>query len=143
MFKARKSFDEEFYGYDHDPDDKAGQERYQKAQQEMEKALQAMIGERYEQYKRSKDYEYQELVKIADRAGLGTEAADKVYDVKKLLEQEAAKLRADASLTREKRSETLKAMKVATEKELAEVLGEAGWGKYKKRHGWWLENVAR
>ena len=143
IFRIKKAREDDLAMNNYDPDDKALNERRQKAQAESDKQVKEFLGEdRYKEYERAKAWEYKELLRLTERQGLPKESAVAVFDMKKAVEEQAGKVRNDKSLTPEQRNEALKAMKVETEKAVAETLGETVFKKYKDRHGWWISNLA-
>ncbi len=142
IYRLKKSREEDLAMNNYDPDDKALNDRRQKAQTETDKQVKEFLGEdRYKEYERAKAWEYKELLRLTERQGLPKESAIAVYDMKKAVEEQATKVRTDKSLTPEQRSEALKAMKIETEKAVAETLGETGFKKYRDRHGGWISNL--
>ena len=143
IFRIKKMREDDLSWNNHDPEDKAMNDRRQKAQLETDKEIKTLLGDdRYKEYERAKAYEYKELVRLTERQGLPKEAAVAVFDMKKTVEEQASKLRSNKLLTPEQRNETLKAVRVETEKAVSEALGEKAYKKYKDRNGWWISNLA-
>lgn len=83
IYQRRKAYDDEFGGGFGGPLNLKGEEKQR--QQTAEKALEDQVknllgGDRYTDYTRAKDYAYQAMYRVADREGLGKEAALKVYE---------------------------------------------------------------
>ncbi|MGI8966519.1 MAG: hypothetical protein ACR2H1_10595, partial [Limisphaerales bacterium] len=74
--------------------------------------------------------------------GFPKEAADQVYDMKKIAETEAEKVRQNKNLTEEGRQDLLAAIKAETRKEAAAALGEQGLKSYMHHGGVWIYNLS-
>ena len=114
---------------------KALAEKQKAVTEEFEKSLDP---ERLKEYKLQEDYAYRNLFE----AGVSKENVFKVADMKTQTEDAAKKIRQDKTMTSEQRTETLKAIRVETEKELASLLGERRAKAYANNGGWWLRNIA-
>lgn len=145
IYKARKAREEDLiYDLPGDPDDKAAQERRNKAQKEVDEQIKTLVGdERYVEYKRAQDWDYKNLLRLTERQGLPREAAVTVYDMRKLVEEQVQKVRADKTLTSEQRTEALKSIRTETEKTVIDTLGEKVSASYKRRGGgYWINNIS-
>lgn len=142
IFALRKGREEDLE-YPYDQEDKAGQERRRKAVEEVDEQVKSLIGpERFVQYQRSQDWNYKELVRLVERQELPREAADKVFDIKKDSEDAVKSIRENKNLTSQERDEALKKIGEETQKALTSALGsERTVQKYRKRGGWWINNV--
>ncbi len=138
IFKLQKTFDEQYAGYNPDPDDREAQKKLQEASTALREGQKAALGDRGAAYARSQDYEYQELARLAGNAGLAPEAADKVYDIKQAVQDEQTKLNSSKELTPEQRSAALKQIKSDAEKAVTQILGEKNYSKYRNRGAYWL-----
>ncbi len=146
IYKRRKAYDDEFSGGFGGPLNLKGEEK--ERQTAAEKALEAQVktlvgGDRYADYTRSKDYAYQAMYRVADREGLGKEAALKVYDMKKAAEEQAKQLRADKSLAADQRTAALRAIRDETERSVKTIFGDKGFTTYERNNGtFWLKGIA-
>jgi hypothetical protein len=143
IFKLRKAFDDEFGdrfgGGSLDKDERAKRDS---AQKQTDEGLKTLLGEqRFTEYKRSQDWEYQNIAKVAEREALPKEASVKVYDMKKVAEEQAQKLRMDKSLSNEARASALQAIRAETERSVIETLGQKGFDRY-KNNAYWLRNIS-
>ena len=142
IFKLQKEFDNEYgamgMGFSDEPDKAA------KAKKELNEQMKVILGaERYADYERSQDHVYQGIAKVAQREGLPKEAGIKVYDMKKVAEIEANKVRADTALSAEQRKAALEAIRVETERAMGQVLGPKALESYQKQPGaYWLRNIS-
>jgi len=146
IYKRRKAYDDEFSGGFGGPLNLKGEEKQR--QQTAEKALEDQVknllgGDRYTDYTRAKDYAYQAMYRVADREGLGKEAALKVYDMKKAAEDQAKQLRNDKNLSADQRTAALRAIRDETERSVKNVFGEKGFTSYERNNGtFWLKGIA-
>ena len=146
IYKRRKAYDDEFSGGFGGPLNLKGEEKQR--QQTAEKALEDQVknllgGDRYTDYTRAKDYAYQAMYRVADREGLGKEAALKVYDMKKAAEDQAKQLRNDKNLSADQRTAALRAIRDETERSVKNVFGEKGFTTYERNNGtFWLKGIA-
>jgi hypothetical protein len=142
VFAAKKKFDDEFGAFGIEPTEKAEQEKKKAAKKELDEQLKNMLGEtRYTDYERAQDWNFQNMYRVADKNGLGKDAAVKVYDMKKAAEDEARKLRADKSLTPEQRTAALQGIRTETENSIRTVFGEKAYTSYEKQANW-LKNIS-
>ena len=145
LYKKRKAYDDEydagFGGLNLKGEEKAKQDAAKKA---LDDSIKAQLGDaRYTEYKRGEDFAFQPMYRVADREGLGKEAAVKVYDMKQAAEEQAKKLREDKNLTSEQRTAALRAVRDETERSVKGVLGEKGFTSLERNNGaWWLTSLA-
>jgi len=117
--------------------DKDWQVKYRAAQDELKTALGE---ERYRQYERSKDNDYQNLMRLTDSRDLPRDAADQVFQLKEELQKAASEVRRNKEFTDEQRAAALQAMRIDTEKAAIQVLGERNFNAY-KRNAYWLRSL--
>lgn len=143
VFRLKKKFDEE-HGAMMGIIPGAVNEKRVADEQELEAQLKVALGEqRYNEFKREQDLGYRGAVQAAEQSGLTKATAVKVYDMKKTAEQQASKIRSDTTLSDEQRHAALQAIRVETEKTLAQTLGEKGFDLYKKQFGaYWIQTLA-
>jgi hypothetical protein len=126
-----------------DPDDPAEQKQWSDANKLKDEEYKKLLGEdRYKEYTRAKDYQYQELYRLAQRSGLPKETASKVYDMKEAIEKQANQVKSDQTLSAEQKQQTLTEMRTLAEKTLQETLGEKNFKSYQSRGGYWMRNLA-
>jgi len=146
LFKKRKAYDDEFgmagmMGMNLKGEEK---EKQQAAQKALDEQVKAQLGDdRYQDYKRSQDFAYQAMFRVADREGLGKEAAVKAYDMKKIAEDQANKIRRDNSLSSDQRTAALQGIRNETESSMKQVLGDKGFKSYQNQPGaYWLKSIS-
>jgi hypothetical protein len=143
IFNLRKAREDDL-AYAYDPEDKAAQDRRRKAVEDVDAQIKSMLGDaRFEEYKRAQDYSYKELARLASRHELPAEVAVTVYDMKKVAEDAARKVREDRSLSTEQRKEALQAIRTETEASVAAQIGEKGMKSYQRSGGHWLNSLGR
>jgi hypothetical protein len=135
LFKLQKAFDDEFgqYGVGGDADE---MKKRTEATEALRKQMKATLGEqRYSDYARETDWQFKNLSKAAERAGLPKDSAIKVWDMQALAQKEAAQLYGNASLDAEKRKAAIQEIRAELERSAAAVLGEEAFEKFKKTYG--------
>jgi hypothetical protein len=144
IFKTKKQFDDEFGPYGMLSQDKDTKTKYDAAKKEMDANIKSILGDtRYADYDRSSDYTYQGIYRVADRAGLGKDAAVQVYDMKKAAEDQAMKVRSDSSLSNEQRAQTLSTIRAETERSIRGVFGDTAWQSYQKQPtAYWMKAIS-
>ncbi|HMP83266.1 MAG TPA: hypothetical protein PKA41_11250 [Verrucomicrobiota bacterium] len=144
IFALRKQYDDEFGVMDFGTQSKEEREKAQAAQQARDAQIKALLGDaRYAEYERAQDWNYQQLYRLTDKAGLPKESAVKVYDMKKTAETEARNIRNDKSLTQEQKTAALKAIRTETESAVQTVLGDKTWTSYQRQNSsYWLKSIS-
>jgi hypothetical protein len=103
--------------------------------------LKTVLGEdRYKEYQRSQDGDYQSLVRLAEARGLERTAVEQIYQLKDEAQKAAYEVQRNTELSAEQRSAALAALKTETEKTVTEALGERNFKTY-KRYAYWLRNL--
>ena len=133
VFKVKKKFDDEFGFVGIPPTDKAEREKFEAAKKELDTQLKQTLGEaRYTDYERAQDFVYQGLFRITEKQQLSRDAANKVYDMKKVAEEQAKKIRNDSALSSEQRQAALAGIRTETETAVTSVLGAPGYAAFQK-----------
>jgi hypothetical protein len=144
IFKFKKAYDDEFGLFGTGVTDKAEREKRDVAKKEMDARLRSVLGEtRFADYERSQDYSYQGIYRVAEKNNLGKDAAVKVYDMKKLAEEQARNLHKDTSLTKEQRDAALLGIRTETEHSIRTVFGDKAFQSYQNQPGaHWLKSIS-
>lgn len=146
IFKMRKAYDDEYTMGGMGSLNLQGEEKQKQkaAEQQLNDQIKALLGEeRYQDYKRAQDSAFQAMYSVADRENLGKDAAAKAYDMKKIAEQQAWKIRQDESLTKDQRTAALQGIRAETENSIRAVFGAKGYQSYQKQPGaYWLNNIS-
>ncbi len=147
LFQRRKAYDDEFGagGFGGGLNLKGEEKERQKAAEKaLEDQVKTLLGpDRYPDYTRAKDYAFQNMYRVAEREGLGKEAAVKVYEMKQAAEAQAKHLRADQNLSADQRTAALRAIREETERTVKTVFGDKGYASYERNNGaFWLKGIA-
>jgi hypothetical protein len=144
IFQLKKKFDDEFGPYGMMNQDKTEKEKYNAAKKELDADIKGKLGDsRYTEYERAQDWVYQSIYRLADKNNLGKDAAIKVYDMKKIAEEQAKKVRQDAGLSNEQRTEALKGIRAETESSIRTVFGDKTWNSYQNQPAaHWLKSIS-
>jgi len=141
IFDIRKRYGDSIYNYA-ELEGKEAREQATKNRESMEAELANALGpDKARQLKRSQDYAYNELNRLAQRNDLPADTATKVYDFKEAAETAAKQLRADTTLSDEQRKQALVEIRNAAQQSVQDTLG-AHYSAYQRRNGWWLNNIA-
>lgn len=107
---------------------------------ETTRALQALLPpQRLADFERARDPDFQVLYDLALDSRLEPAVATQVYDMRRTVAEQAARLENDPFLTPEQKRAGLAAMRRETERSIAEVLGAPLLELYRQRGGDWLE----
>ncbi len=140
LYHIQKEFDDKWEGVD--PATLVGVERaaYDQAKQQYENSIREHLGpERYEKYLQTREPDFQQLQDTIAQFGLSPDVAQQVYDFKKTLTDERAKVAGNSSLGAEQRGQIVKALNEETERAMIEVLGPKPYRYYlRSGAGKWL-----
>jgi hypothetical protein len=104
--------------------DASGRAQYEDARREFEQKVREQLGEeRYEEYRRSRDDDFQQLQAAAAQFGLSQGVAAEVYGYKKVLGEERERVRQMPGLTAEQRERIFQALAEEAERAVVEVMG--------------------
>lgn len=143
IYKLRKPYDDEFSMMNYGDETEAERKKRAEAEKQVNAQIKETLGEaRYADYEMSKDWQFQQLYRVAKRADLGAAEAKQVWDMKKAAEDQVARLRNDRELTTEQRNTALTSIQQETEKSVKGVLGEKGWEQYSRgNNNYWMRNL--
>ena len=144
LFKKRKAYDDEFGLPGMTALSKTEKEKADTAKNELDSQIKAALGDtRYADYERAQDFNFQNLYRVADKNGLTREAAVKVYDMKKIAEDQARAVRMDQSLSAAQRASTLRDIRAETENSIRGVFGQKASAAYFNQPGtYWLKGIS-
>ena len=141
IFRIRQGFDEEF-NRNADPDDKEFGKRREQAQKQTDAQIKAVLGDqRYAEYQMYKDYEFQNLNRIAKRLEIPKENVLAVYGLKQTVEAQANQIRSDGKLPYQDRQDVMKTLRAEAERQATQALGENGYKAYMRQGGYWIRNL--
>ncbi|HEY0946480.1 MAG TPA: hypothetical protein VGD81_14480 [Opitutaceae bacterium] len=141
LHALRTPFDEQF-------SDPAGSRRpdqaeaRRKAEEELHERYRSILGEeRYAEYQRARDGNYNQLRRLTQRLDLPKETAVRVHELQKSTEQRVNEIRRDAKLTPEERNARLGALAADAKGTISTALGARGYEAYLEFGGYWLRNL--
>jgi hypothetical protein len=106
-------------------------------QQQLNADIKAALGDqRYVEYRRASDYNYQQAYKLVARLALPPATTNQVWDVQQDIQKRAASL--DRALSPEVRTQQLAALAGEAQSRVTSLLGEAGFAAYQDHGGQWL-----
>lgn len=136
IFKLRKEFDDNFGVFGTSASTKEEREQKAAAEKAMKEQIKTLLGEaRYADYTRAQDWNYQGIVKLTERNGLGREAATEVYEMDKLSKEQIRQVQDNKEMDATKRDEVVKSIKEETQNSIRNVLGEKAYEAYTNRPG--------
>jgi hypothetical protein len=143
LFKLRKQFDDE-HGVFGVPSNRAeDREKRATAQKDLDAQTREVIGDdRFFEYKYSGDFERSSLKKIAEEHGISKPNAYRVFEIRNVAQEEAARLRRDKGLSPEQLQARLDEIRATTEREVGRLIGQPGLQAY-IQEGSWLKNLNR
>ena len=132
VYRLRKSFDEQF------EDGADGPER-EKAKKQLEDQIRtALGGPRFAEFQRAQDPDFQQLHRVTERYQLPTEAAVKLYDLKRTALESRLKLETNTQIIGEQRYAAIEAISTEVQRAVKEVLGDKGYKYLLSRGGEWM-----
>jgi hypothetical protein len=104
-------------------------------------AMQAALGDRFAEYQRASDGDYQQLMRVTQRLGLGDDVANDVFAMRQAALQQADAVRGNASLSPETQQAALNAIQQQTVQALQQTLGADALPIYQQYGGQWLQQL--
>jgi hypothetical protein len=142
VYTIRKRVEQAFDPETVDVNDPAVMAAWSKSTSAAEEEIRTQLGEkRYAEYQRGQDPNYNQLVEIARQYNLPSNAAGKIYDLKKTVEATATKISSDQSVSEPDRIATLGPIRREAEESVRGWLGETAYQQY-RRYGnaEWLQS---
>jgi hypothetical protein len=138
LYQHLSAYDERFRRLSGPPTDEESRQ-LSAAQKQLEEQIKGTLGEeRYREFERSTDYNYQQTARLVARLDLPAAAASQVWSVQKEIQERATTLRGDQSLSEEQRNTQLAALGAEASTKITASLGARGFDAYKENGGWWL-----
>ena len=111
-------------------------------QQQQRDRIKELLGpERFTQFERAQNAQYQEFYDVAERFEVPSQAIADAYEMRKIAEQEADKIQHDKRISPEERMAALKAIHIETGRSLETALGPQAFAIYHSRSGQWLDQL--
>ena len=104
-------------------------------------AMQAALGDRFADYQRASDGDYQQLMRVTQRLGLGDDVANDVFAMRQAALQQADAVRGNANLPPETQQAALNAIRQQTLQALQQTLGADALPIYQQYGGQWLQQL--
>lgn len=143
VFKLRKAFDDEFDTDLGGPRDEAGREKRAAGQIELDRQVKQVLGEeRFSQYEHEREWSQSSLRNISEQHNIPKESVFKAFDVRRLAQEEAVRIRGDASLPQGQREAALSNIRSQSEAAFQQLLGEEGFRNYQRRGARWFEDIS-
>lgn len=115
------------------------EERREAARLELEQKIKETLGPtRYADYQRSQDADYQTLYSLARDHEVPPSVANDVWDMRRTVEQQTDRIRANPLLTVEQKVRALEAIRDETKAAIVDVLGQPLLEDYARQGGGWL-----
>ena len=107
----------------------------------LEQQLKASLGdERYAEYTRSQDGNFQQVYRLTERYNLPRETAIKVYEIQQSTTKLADDFHKSKDLSEDELMQALSVLQQEARRNVTEVLGEDAAKTYQKYGGGWLDN---
>ncbi|GDY19049.1 hypothetical protein LBMAG56_03940 [Verrucomicrobiota bacterium] len=132
VFRLRKAFDEQF------EDGADGPERESAKKQLEDQMRTALGGARFAEFQRAQDPDFQNFHRVTERYQLPTEAAVKLYDLKRTALESRLKLETNSQIIGEQRYAAIEAIAAEVQRSVKEVLGDKGYKYLLSRGGEWM-----
>jgi hypothetical protein len=112
------------------------------AEKQLVTQIQAALGkQRFADYLRSMDNDYQQTARLVARLELPPEMANQVYALQKEIQERAAAISSNATLTGEERAAQFGALNAAAEAKVTALLSLRGYEAYKQNGGAWMNQL--
>jgi hypothetical protein len=135
IFRLQREFDEKFARATPEMEAAKAAEQ-EKLEQEIKSKLDP---ERFADYERSKDKEYQEMCFFAQKQELPLQVAQTIYDYKQVAERERARVLADQQISEETKMTALRAIEAETIHSMRQAMGDSVFGAYLQGPGTWVQ----
>lgn len=135
IYKARKSFEEQWNKWDGGLMDDATWQRYQAARKQTDDSIRQALGDqRYAEYRRGDDEEFHQLNAVISRYQLPRGRAAEVYEVRKVAQEFRRSVEVDPTLQPNQRELALKNVNEETERTIRQLLGDKAYQYYQHRN---------
>lgn len=140
LYALRTPFDEQFSDAGARKPEQA--EARRKAEEELRERYRSVLGEeRYAEYQRVRDGNYDQLRRLTQRLALPKETAVRVHELQKSTEQRINEIRRNSQLKPEERNDRLSALAAEVKGSVSSALGARGYEAYLEHGGYWLRNI--
>lgn len=146
IFQAKQAYEDK-YGFQSTGGGMMGPDQIKErtaAQKQVTEQIKAALGEqRYVEYARAADGEFQSITRLVQQANLPGSAAVQAYDLRANASKESYRIFADAALSNEQKRAALQTLAQTTRSQLTAALGADAGGSYLKVAAPWLSSIER
>jgi hypothetical protein len=103
-----------------------------------EEARAALGEQRYADYQRARDLDYQNALQVTQFFSLPDDIATRVYELKREVDARANEITANTALSEQRQRELLTQMQNDTERTLQNLLGKDVLAEYRRNNRWWI-----
>jgi hypothetical protein len=103
-----------------------------------EEARAALGEQRYGEYQRARDQDYQNALQLTQYHGLPDDVATRVYELKRDVDARAGAITANTALSEARRRELLTQIQSDTERTLQSLFGKEVLAEYRRNNRWWM-----
>lgn len=139
LYRLQRQFDDTVGNF---PSGQSAEQRraWSDARQKLNESFKAALGDqRYADYQRAIDYNYQQSSQLVARLGLPAETANQVYSVQQEVQPRAALIQGNTSFSAAERAARLTALTAETQAKITALLGARGYDAYKQYGGSWMQ----
>ena len=113
-------------------------------QQQFTNAVAQLLGEqRYADFNRAQDHDFQGLFELTQENNLPKATAVNLYEVRRVAQEEVDRVRHDTTLDESARRQKVAEMEAQLQTVFAAALGAAAYEKYLQGNGSWITNLNR
>jgi hypothetical protein len=144
LFHLREAFDQQHSPFAHETATEEEHRQRQAAHAALEQQVHEVLGpDRFAEYQRAQDHQYQQLRRVVQRAELPIAVANEVHDMRRVAENHANAVRQNTNLSDDQRNAALLTIRRETEQSMQRTLGDDAWQQYNRPNNlWWLRNIA-
>ncbi|KAF0180841.1 MAG: hypothetical protein FD161_559 [Limisphaerales bacterium] len=142
LFAVRSKVGDAIFFWSDMTEDPKARERTEQAKQQLQNDIKATLGEELaKEWELGRNFDYQQLFRLAKTENLPADTARKVYGYKEQAEAKAKEVRTMTDLSREQQQQTLAALRTETENAMKATLGDKLYNTYKSR-AYWLNSIS-
>ena len=140
LFRVRRAYEATLAANPDVRDANVLQVRIEAERRFAEEARAALGEQRYGDYQRARDPDYQNALQVAQFYSLPNEVATRVYELKRDVDARAGAITANTALSEARRDELLGQLQADTERTLQGLLGSEVLAEYRRNNRWWIWN---
>jgi hypothetical protein len=140
LFRVRRAYEVTLAANPDVRDTNVLQVRIEAERRFAEEARAALGEQRYADYQRARDPDYQNALQVTQFYSLPGEVATRVYELKHDVDARAGAITANTALSETRRDELLGQLQADTERTLQSLLGGEVLAEYRRNNRWWIWN---